>query len=62
VCGYRDPPLGKHGVKELSMAALLTAKHPSLFLKSLQDLPNFHAPILLLAVVAVNAQNVSAHR
>jgi hypothetical protein len=57
VSGHRHPPLGKRGVKELSMTPLLTAKHPSLVLKSLQNLPNFHEPILPLAVFVVNAQN-----
>jgi hypothetical protein len=58
VPGYRHPTLGKGGMKELPVTALLTAKHPSLLLKSLQNLPNFHERIVPLAVLVVNTSNV----
>ena len=45
---YRDSALRKCGMKELSVAALLTAQHASLLLEPLQNLPNLHNATLPL--------------
>jgi hypothetical protein len=54
---HRHAAIRERWMKELPMARSLTAQHPSLLLKPLQDLPNFHEPILPLRCERVNPQN-----
>lgn len=49
-------------MEKLTMASLLPPQFPAFLMQSLQNLPNLHGITMPCWRLAVNAQNVSAHR